>query len=70
MLKKLDGNDAEMSLQDITFEREYRSLSTDICRHFYIPALKEAVAYKRSVGFFLIIFLSEKIIRIKQNLKK
>lgn len=41
-----------MSLQDISFQREYRSLHLDICKQFYIPALKEAVLYKRSVGFF------------------
>ena len=41
-----------MSLQNIEFQREYRSLHLDICKQFYIPALKEAVSYKRSVGFF------------------
>ncbi len=41
-----------MSLQNIDFKREYRSLHLDICKQFYIPALKEAVSYKRSVGFF------------------
>ena len=68
-MKKLDGNDAEMSLQDITFEREYRSLSTDICRHFYIPALKEAVTYKRSVGFFSSSSLVEISIGLEQLVK-
>ncbi len=41
-----------MSLQDIEFQREYRSMHIDICKQFYVPALKEAVSYKRSVGFF------------------
>ena len=58
-----------MSLQDINFEREYRSLSTDICRQFYIPALKEAVVYKRSVGFFSSSSLVEISIGLEQLVK-
>lgn len=41
-----------MSLRNIEFQREYRSMHTDICKQFYIPALTEAISYKRSVGFF------------------
>ena len=41
-----------MSLQDIVIEAEYRTLSFDMANDFYIPLLREAVLYKRAVGFF------------------
>ena len=41
-----------VSLRDIVLKTEYRTLKDDIAREFYIPALKEAVTYKRAVGFF------------------
>ena len=41
-----------MSLQDITLKTEYRTLKDDIANEFYIPVLKEAIRYKRAVGFF------------------
>lgn len=41
-----------MSLKEIGFRHEYRSLLTDVIREFYIPALEHAVLYKRAVGFF------------------
>ena len=41
-----------MSLQDIVIEAEYRTLSVDMANDFYIPLLREAILYKRAVGFF------------------
>jgi len=41
-----------MSLQDIEIKNEYRSLIDNVAKDFYIPLLKEAVSYKRAVGFF------------------
>lgn len=41
-----------MSLQDVDIKSEYRSLIHNIAGDFFIPALKEAVSYKRAVGFF------------------
>lgn len=41
-----------MSLQDVSIKSEYRSLIDNIAGDFFIPALKEAVSYKRAVGFF------------------
>ena len=47
-----------MSLQDIALKTEYRSFQDDIAQDFYIPALKQAVRYKRAVGFFSSSILS------------
>ena len=41
-----------MSLKNLRLKREYRSLQNDIVCEFYIPALENAIVYKRSVGFF------------------
>ena len=41
-----------MSLLDVSLKKEYRSPRDNIVNDFYIPLLKEAVLYKRSVGFF------------------
>lgn len=41
-----------MSLDEIQVKSEYRSLLDNIPKDFYIPLLKEAVSYKRAVGFF------------------
>lgn len=41
-----------MSLKDLHIEKEYRNLQCDVIRDFYLPVLKEAVLYKRAVGFF------------------
>ena len=41
-----------VSLRDVVLKTEYRTLKDDIAREFYIPVLKEAVTYKRAVGFF------------------
>lgn len=41
-----------MSLLDVSLKKEYRSPSDNIITDFYIPLLKEAILYKRSVGFF------------------
>lgn len=41
-----------MSLLDVNLKKEYRSPRDNIVNDFYIPLLKEAKLYKRSVGFF------------------
>lgn len=41
-----------MSIQNVALKSEYRSLSDDIVREFYIPLLSHAVLYRRAVGFF------------------
>ena len=41
-----------MSLRDVEIKFEYRSLIDNVAKEFYIPLLKEAVSYKRAVGFF------------------
>lgn len=41
-----------MSLKDIAIKMEYRSLIDNVAKEFYIPMLKEAISYKRAVGFF------------------
>lgn len=41
-----------MGFSGIEIKQEYRSRLDNIIRDFYIPVLKEAVLYKRAVGFF------------------
>lgn len=41
-----------MSFRDIELKPEYRSRLDNVIRDFYNPVLKQAVAYKRAVGFF------------------
>ena len=41
-----------MSFQEYIIKTEYRSLIDNVVQKFYIPLLKEAVSYKRAVGFF------------------
>ena len=41
-----------MSLREVSLKNEYRSLLDNVARDFYVPLLKEAVSYKRAVGFF------------------
>lgn len=41
-----------MSFSELQIEPEYRSLTTDVAKNFYIPVLKEAILYQRAVGFF------------------
>ena len=41
-----------MSFRDIELKPEYRSRLDNVIRDFYNPILKQAVAYKRAVGFF------------------
>lgn len=41
-----------MSLKDSYIKSEYRSLIDNVVQDFYIPLLKEAVIYRRAVGFF------------------
>lgn len=41
-----------MSLKQYKVKSEYRSLVDNVVQDFYIPLLKEAVMYKRAVGYF------------------
>lgn len=41
-----------MSFRDIELKPEYRSRLDNVIRDFYNPVLKQAVSYKRAVGFF------------------
>ena len=41
-----------MSLRDVTLKTSYSSNRDDIVSDFYIPVLKEAISYKRAVGYF------------------
>ncbi|MDK2824230.1 MAG: hypothetical protein PWP71_2148 [Clostridia bacterium] len=41
-----------MSFTNLDIKREYRSLSDNIIRDFYLPLLSNAIYYKRAVGFF------------------
>lgn len=41
-----------MSFKEHTIKTEYRSLIDNVVQKFYVPLLKEAVSYKRAVGFF------------------
>lgn len=41
-----------MSFQDIELKPEYRSRLDNVIKDFYNPALKQAIIYKRAVGFF------------------
>ncbi len=47
-----------VSLQDVLLKSEYRTLKDDIATAFYVPTLKEAICYKRAVGFFSSSILS------------
>ena len=41
-----------MGFRDHKVKNEYRSLIDNVAQDFYIPLLREAVSYKRAVGFF------------------
>ncbi len=41
-----------MSLKDCKIKTEYRTKIDRVVQDFYVPLLKEAVSYKRAVGFF------------------
>lgn len=59
-----------MSFKDIIIKPEYRSLSDDVVKEFYIPLLENAVLYKRAVGFFsssALIEISKGIIGLVKN---
>jgi superfamily II DNA or RNA helicase len=48
-----------VSLKDVELKSEYRSLIDSVAKDFYIPLLKQAVTYKRAVGFFSSSALAE-----------
>lgn len=41
-----------MSFKELQIKKEYRSLSDNIVKEFYLPLLNEAFFYKRAVGYF------------------
>lgn len=41
-----------MSLRDIQIKMEYRTMVDNMVHDFYVPLLREAIVYKRAVGFF------------------
>lgn len=45
-----------MSFAELQIEPEYRSLTTDVAKNFYIPVLKESILYQRAVGFLHRLF--------------
>lgn len=59
-----------MSLQDVSLKQEYRSLLDNVAREFYIPLLKNAISYKRAVGFFsssILVEISNGIMGLVRN---
>lgn len=48
-----------MSLKDVDIKIEYRTMVDNMPQDFYIPLLKEAIIYKRAVGFFSSSVLTE-----------
>lgn len=48
-----------MSFKDLNLKREYRTYRNNMAYEFYIPVLKEAVLYRRAVGFFSSSALAE-----------
>ncbi len=62
-----------MNFKDMNIKPEYRSLSDNVVKSFYIPLLKNAVLYKRAVGFFsssALIEISKGITGLVKNLGK
>lgn len=41
-----------MSFTDLDLQREYRSLTRNVVKDFYVPVLSESIRYCRAVGFF------------------
>ena len=59
-----------MSLKDVEIKKEYRSLLDNVAKDFYVPLLREAVSYKRAVGFFsssILVEISKGIIGLIKN---
>lgn len=59
-----------MGLQDIDIKLEYRTKLSNVAKEFLVPALSEAISYKRAVGFFsssVLLEIATGIGRIAQN---
>lgn len=59
-----------MSLKNIKFKREYRTIYNESIREFFIPALKKSVEYNRAVGYFTtdaLINLADGILELVKN---
>ena len=57
-------------LNDISIKKEYRSQIDNVVVDFYLPLLKEAVVYKRAVGFFsstALVHISKGICGLVEN---
>ena len=62
--------DSIMSLRDIPLKSEYRTLKDNIANEFYVPALKQAISYKRAVGFFsssILAMIADGLYELYQN---
>lgn len=55
-----------MGFKDHKVKSEYRSLIDNVVQDFYIPFLKEAISYKRAVGFFS----SSSLVEISKGIAK
>ena len=59
-----------MSFEDITLKNNYRTSNDDVINDFLVPALKNAVLYKRAAGFFsstALVKLSKGISGLQNN---
>lgn len=59
-----------MSLREHSIKTEYRSLIDNVVQDFYIPLLKDAIIYKRAVGFFSsssLVEISKGICQLAKN---
>lgn len=59
-----------MSLAGYKLKTEYRSLIDNVTQDFYIPLLRDAISYKRAVGFFSssgLVQISKGIAAMAQN---
>ena len=57
-----------MSFKDIALKTEYRSRLDNVIQDFYIPVLKQAVIYKRAVGFFSSSALSSLTVELHRRI--
>lgn len=59
-----------MNFKEIDIKPEYRSLSDNVVKDFYIPLLENAVLYERAVGFFsssALVQISKGITGLRKN---
>lgn len=59
-----------MNFKDLNIKIEYRTLLDNMPKEFFVPLLKEAVSYKRAVGYFsssVLIEISKGILGLVKN---